>query len=238
MATVVTSIGLQGLEGYKVSVEVQIIPGKDSVSIVGLPDACVKESKDRVLAALYSINCQFPEKKIVINLSPTEQKKNSPLFDVAMAVGLMKEMNYFQDKIPPNSAFLGVLSLNGEIRAVRGMLPAILAAKKHHIKILYLLYIEDLPFSEIEGIELRFVHSIQEVIQSFSGQVIASLPSSSKSPQIPINSTAKSNISEKNFKHIIGHKQAKRALEIAVAGAHNVLQFGRFDVATTLYVRE
>ncbi|MCA1031334.1 hypothetical protein LCL95_09880 [Bacillus timonensis] len=149
MTTVVTSIGLQGLEGYKVHVEVQMIPGNESVSIVGLPDACVKESKDRVMAALYANDCRSFDKKIIINLSPSEQKKNSPLFDLAMAVGLMKEMNHFPHKIPSDSAFLGVLSLDGTVKSVKGMLPAILAAKKHKIKILYLPVIEDLPFSEL-----------------------------------------------------------------------------------------
>lgn len=111
MATVVSSIGMQGIDGYRVQVEVQLIPGKEEVNIVGLPDASVKESKDRVMAALYANGCQIPDKKIVINLSPTEQKKNSPIFDLAMAIGIMSEVDEMKDPIPEQAAFLGVLSL-------------------------------------------------------------------------------------------------------------------------------
>lgn len=85
LATVISSIGLKGMEGYRVQVEVQLLPGVEGVSIVGLPNASVKESKDRVMAALYANECEVPDKKIVINLSPAEQKKNSPIFDLAMA---------------------------------------------------------------------------------------------------------------------------------------------------------
>lgn len=75
MATIVNSIGLRGIEGYLVQIEVQIVPGKEGISIVGLPDLSVKESKDRVLGALASQDCELPEKRIIINLSPAEQKK-------------------------------------------------------------------------------------------------------------------------------------------------------------------
>ncbi|MFZ3578039.1 magnesium chelatase domain-containing protein [Virgibacillus sp. DJP39] len=117
MATIVTSIGLKGIEGYIVQIEVQLLPGVESVSIVGLPDASVKESKDRVMAALYANNCEVPDKKIVINLSLAEQKKNSPIFDLAMANGIMKENGDIKEFVPEGAAFLG-------------MLPAIIAAKK------------------------------------------------------------------------------------------------------------
>ena len=130
MATIVSSIGLKGIEGYRVQVEVQFLPGIEGVSIVGLPDASVKESKDRVMAALYANDCVVPDKKIVINLSPAEEKKNSPIFDLAMAVAIMKEAGDIKDLIPDNATFLGVLSLDGSVKPVAGMLPAIIAAKK------------------------------------------------------------------------------------------------------------
>lgn len=136
MATIVSSIGLKGIEGYSVQVEVQLIPGVESVNIVGLPDASVKESKDRVMAALYANDCQVPDKKIVINLSPAEQKKNSPIFDLAMAIAIMGEADEIRDPIPEQAAFLGVLSLDGSIKPVDGMLPAIIAARQEGFKIL------------------------------------------------------------------------------------------------------
>jgi len=170
MATLVNSIGLKGIEGYLVEVEIQMVEGIQGISIVGLPDASVKESKDRVLGTLGSYHCDLPEKRFIVNLSPAEQRKNSPFFDLAMAIGIMKELDYFPHEIPETAAFLGVLSLNGAVKPVEGMLPAIMAARNKGIKVLYLPHAADLPFRRLDGIELRFVRNLDEVIQSLSGQ--------------------------------------------------------------------
>ncbi|MBB6446717.1 YifB family Mg chelatase-like AAA ATPase [Bacillus benzoevorans] len=224
MATIVNSIGLRGIEGYLVQIEVQIVPGKEGISIVGLPDLSVKESKDRVLGALASQDCELPEKRIIINLSPAEQKKNSPIFDLGMAIGMMREVHHFSYKIPNDAAFLGVLSLDGSIKPVDGMLPAIMAAREEQIKTLYLPHIHDLPIQEIDGMELRFVTHINEVIESFSGQTTLFTHTSSKFT--PQESTEYTPVYSKDFKDIIGHKHAKRAFEIAAAGGHNILMSG------------
>lgn len=214
LATVVSSIGLKGIEGYSVQVEVQLVPG-EGVSIVGLPDTSVKESRDRVMAALYSYDCQIIDDKVVIHLSPAEQKKNSPIFDLAMAIGVMKEAGEIKDKIPDDAAFLGVLSLDGSIKSVEGMLPAIIAARKEGFKVLYLPRIQGVPFDSIDGIEFRFVERLQEVIDSFSGQLTAFFhaPIFTKETIDPTPPTY-----HKDFKNILRHQQAKRALEIAAAG--------------------
>lgn len=219
VATIIPSIGLKGIEGYRVNVEVQLLPGIEGVHIVGLPDASVKESKERVMAALYANEYQIPGKKIVINLSPAEQRKNSPIFDLAMAIGVLKEADEFTDPIPEQTAFLGVLSLDGTIHSVEGMLPAIVAARRQGFKVLYVPYLNDMPIDSIDGIELRFVQTIEEVITSFSGQLTLSPPAqTSPKPQ-------KTDI-YKDFQHVIGHEQPKRVLEIAAAGGHNVLLTG------------
>lgn len=186
MATVVSSIGLKGMEGYHVQVEVQLLPGVEGVSIVGLPDVSVKESKDRVMAALYANDCQVPDKKIIINLSPAEQKKNSPIFDLAMAIGIMKEAKEIKDPIPKHACFLGVLSLNGTIKAVNGMLPAIIAARQQGFKVLYLPEMDDVPLHQVEGIEFRFVKHFVMSLTPFPGNLLLShFPKSSpKNPQI------------------------------------------------------
>lgn len=223
MATVVTSIGLKGIEGYIVQVEVQLLPGVESVSIVGLPDASVKESKDRVMAALFANNREVPDKKVVINLSPAEQKKNSPIFDLAMAIGIMKESGDFKDSIPEDAAFLGVLSLDGTVKPVDGMLPAIIAAKKEKIKRLYLPPLKGIPLTHIEGIEFHFVETLHEVIESFSSQLTTfALPATTS--LVPPDDSPPNY--EKDFQYVLGHKQPKRALEIAAAGGHNVLMTG------------
>ena len=91
MTVKISSIGLKGLEGYRVQVEVQVSKGKESMVIVGLPDASVKESKERVLSTVRTQKCDVSDQKIVVNLSPSEQKKNAPFFDLAMALGILKE---------------------------------------------------------------------------------------------------------------------------------------------------
>src|SRR5699024_5015589 len=114
---------------------------------------------------------KVPEKKVVVNLSPAEHQKNSPIFDLAMAIEIMKETGDIKNPLPEKAAFLGLLSLDGTIQAVDGMLPAIMAAKKEGVKILYLPPMSDFPLIQIEGIELRFVETLQETIGSFSGTV-------------------------------------------------------------------
>ncbi|WP_233879565.1 YifB family Mg chelatase-like AAA ATPase [Virgibacillus halodenitrificans] len=223
MATIALSVGLKGMEGYLVQVEVQLLPGLESVSIIGLPNAAVKESKDRVMAALFANDCQIPDKKIIVHLSPAEQKKNSPIFDLAMAIGIMKEAGDIKFPLPEDAAYLGVLSLDGSIKSVDGMLPAILAAKKEKIKILYLPKMTDFPLTEVEGMELRFVETLQEVVESFSGQL--SLTTIFTPPHSPETSDDEI-LYDKDFKDILGHTHAKRALEIAAAGAYTVLMIG------------
>ncbi|WP_019377563.1 YifB family Mg chelatase-like AAA ATPase [Virgibacillus halodenitrificans] len=222
MATIALSVGLKGMEGYLVQVEVQLLPGMESVSVIDLPNAAVKESKDRVMAALYANDCQIPDKKIIVHLSPAGQKKNSPIFDLAMAIGIMKEAGDIKYPLPKDAAYLGVLSLDGCIKSVDGMLPAILAAKKEKIKILYLPKMTDFPLTEVEGMELRFVETLQEVVESFSGQL--SLTSAFTLPNSP--ETPDEIHYDKDLKDILGHTHAKRALEIATAGGHNVLMIG------------
>lgn len=223
MTTVTNSIGLRGIEGYCVNVEVQFLPGMNGVSIIGLPNASTKESKERVMTALYTSDCRVPHKRIVINLSPVEQKKNSPIFDLAMAIGILKEAGVIKSDIPANTAFLGVLSLDGSVRPADGMLPAIIAAGKEGIKTLYLPPFSDVPLTCMDGIELRFVETLHEVIDSLSGRLTCPTVKTPASMNSPTDITSAFN---KDFKHVLGHSQAKRALEIAAAGGHNVLMVG------------
>lgn len=155
------------------------------------------------MGALYVNGCEVPDKRIIINLSPTEQKKNSPIFDLAMAIGVMKEAGEFKDPIPNDAAFLGVLSLDGSIKPINGMLPVIIAAKKEDIKIVYLPSTIDMPITEVKGIELRFVNTLQEVIESFSGQLSAFSLSSTTTRE---STEPKAFTYERDFRDVIGHE--------------------------------
>ncbi|MGG1686632.1 YifB family Mg chelatase-like AAA ATPase [Pseudalkalibacillus sp. NRS-1564] len=219
MSAKVTSIGLKGLEGYRVQVEVQVTEGIETVIIVGLPDASVKESKERVSAALYSIGFPLVDSKVVINLSPAEQKKNGPLFDLPIAIGILKELKAIKDKIPPNTGFIGALSLDGTVLPVEGMIAAILAAKKLQLQTLFLPFDPTIPVVEIEDLELVYIHTIQDVVDLLSGQQILSVPK-------PKESTDERFHFQRNFNQVIGHDFAKRALEIAASGEHYFLMDG------------
>ncbi|MBE3570824.1 MAG: YifB family Mg chelatase-like AAA ATPase [Bacillales bacterium] len=222
MTVKVSSIGLKGLEGYRVQVEVQISQGTESMVIVGLPDASVKESKERVLSSIRTLDCDVTDQKIVVNLSPSEQKKNGPLFDLAMAIGVLKEREHIKEEISQNVAFLGALSLDGAVAKVEGMLPALIAAKGLGFKRVFLPYDPLIPLDMLEGIECIVVHHINDVLQYLSGQV--TLPLHEVKPKFEV--TESTYEFQKDFSHIIGHEQAKQALEIAAAGGHNVLMSG------------
>ncbi|PLR77824.1 magnesium chelatase [Bacillus sp. V3-13] len=218
MCVKVTSIGLKGMEGYRVNVEVKIIVGIDSIVIVGLPDASIKESKERIVAALnslgYSLSCQ----KVVINLSPPEQKKNGPMYDLPMAISVLLGLKGIEVQIPDHVGFLGALSLDGSIHPVEGMLPAVLAAKKVGLTKLYMPYDEKLPVLEFEGLEIIYVSSLHEVIKHLSGEEIIPFHPRTKEPVASINLM--------DFQQIIGHSYAKYALEVAAAGEHHVYMTG------------
>jgi magnesium chelatase family protein len=215
----VTSIGLKGLEGYLVSVEVQSMQGTESIVIVGLPDASVKESKDRIAAALYIMGYHLVNQKVIINLSPSEQKKNGPLFDLPMALGILLSKKAIPVRFSEHTAFLGALSLDGGVKVVEGMLPAVLAAKRLGIKTIYIPFDPTLPFLEFEEMEIVYISSLQEVIQHLSGQ--NRLPSY---PRPADHLFVKHEYM--NFNQIIGHTYAKSALEASAAGEHHLFMSG------------
>ncbi|MCM3763918.1 YifB family Mg chelatase-like AAA ATPase [Neobacillus niacini] len=223
MTVKVSSIGLKGLEGYHVQVEVRITPGTESMVIVGLPDASVKESRERVIAALSHFDMDVTDQKVVVNLSPAEQKKNGPLFDLAIAIASLKELNVIKGVISVETAFIGALSLDGTIVKAEGMLPALISAKALGLKRVYFPYDPAIPVHMLGDLECIVVQHIEEVVNHLEGQESLSLLPRA-TPQI-----AKPLFREppqKDFCHVIGHEHAKRALEIAAAGEHNILMSG------------
>ena len=219
MSVKVTSIGLKGLEGYRVQVEVQVKEGIESIVIVGLPDASVKESKERVSAALHSMGFSLVDMKVTINLSPSEQKKNGPLFDLAIAIGVLKSGKFLKEKIPMDAGFIGALSLDGTILPVEGMIAAILAAKKLKLKKLFLPYDPTIPKFETTELELIYIETLQDVMDHLAGRpTLPLLP--------PMELLEEPKVTGRDFNQIIGHQFAKRALEIAASGEHYLLMDG------------
>lgn len=216
----VISIGLKGMEGYLVSVEAGTYVGADSFKIVGLPDAAVKESKERINAALRSMGHVILGQKIIINLSPAEHKKSGPMYDLPMAISILSALHELETDIPEDMAFLGALSLDGSIQPVGGMLPAILAAKRLGVRKLIMPFDDQLPLLELEELEIIHVWSLIEVISLLSGNRNLS--------QFPKTFVKKEGYEHaySDFRQIIGHQEAKKALEVAAAGEHHVLMTG------------
>ncbi|MED3563089.1 YifB family Mg chelatase-like AAA ATPase [Bacillus xiapuensis] len=218
MCAKVTSIGLKGLEGYRVHVEVGAFVGNDSIKIVGLPDAAVKESKLRILAALRSLGYTLSGQNIIINLSPAEQKKSGPTFDFPMAVSVLISLNELTMSISESTGFIGALSLDGQIQPFEGMLAAVLAAKKLGLRKLYLPFDAKLPFLKFPEMELIYVSSLKESIAHLEG---CWQPPAHHQPEQP--ETAKNCL---DLAQIMGQRYAKNALETAAAGEHHVLITG------------
>ncbi|WP_421381790.1 YifB family Mg chelatase-like AAA ATPase [Bacillus salacetis] len=223
MMSKVTSVGLKGLEGYRVGVEVRISQDTESMVIVGLPDASVKESRERVLASLAHFDLDVTDKKVVVNLSPSDQKKNGALFDLAIAVASLRELGAIKCDIPQETAFIGGLSLDGSVVSGDGMLPAVIAAKALGIRLIYLPDDPAIPLHMLQEIECVVVRHIEEVVQHLEGQESLLLSPRLRTME-PVRD--KSQKHDKDFCHVIGHEQAKQALEIAAAGEHNLLMNG------------
>ncbi|WP_308315070.1 magnesium chelatase domain-containing protein [Bacillus sp. M6-12] len=218
MSARVTSIGLKGMEGYLVYAEVKAMVGVDSIVIVGLPDAAVKESKERIAAAFHSLGYSLSSKKIIIHLSPAEMKKNGPMFDLAMAISVLISLKELKMAIPEHIGFIGALSLDGRVQPVEGMLPAVLAAKKLGLKRLYMPFDERLPVLDFKEMDIIYISTLEEVIKHLKGQEITSLFSKPKELETGTNFT--------DFQQIIGHSYAKFALEIAAAGELHIFMSG------------
>ncbi|MDQ0415678.1 magnesium chelatase family protein [Mesobacillus stamsii] len=196
--------------------------GKESMVIVGLPDASVKESKERVMAVLRLLKCDLTDRKVVVNLSPPEQRKNGAMFDLAMAVGILKEEGFIKMALPERIAFIGALSLDGSVRKADGMLPALIAAKLLGFDKVVMPNDESVPTEMLKDLECIKVANIHEVMEYLSGQLLLPLSAVVAKTEEELCDFSFSH----DFPHIIGHENAKEALEIAAAGGHNVLMSG------------
>ena len=174
MLAITKSIALQGLEGYLVSIQIDIANGLPDFQIVGLPDTSVKESKERVKTAIKNSNIEFLSRKVIVNLSPANTKKEGSMFDLPIAIGILiangNIRSYNLNKILEETAFIGELSLNGNIEKTKGILPICIEAKKLGLKRIILPKQNAEEVEVLQDLEILPVNTLREVIQYLNGK--------------------------------------------------------------------
>ncbi|NTW71708.1 MAG: YifB family Mg chelatase-like AAA ATPase [Eubacteriaceae bacterium] len=233
MFSEIYSCSILGVNGLMVQVEVDISNGLPTYSLVGLPDASVRESKERVFSAIKNNGFKYPMKRITINLAPANIKKEGSWYDLPIAIGILTA----SEEISPSSdlkeyVFIGELSLNGSLRPVRGILPMMIEARDRGYKYAVIPYENAGEASLVSGIIIYPARHISAVADHIAGEEY--LPSYSSDISSLFNEKS---VIDMDFSEVKGQENVKRAMEVAAAGYHNIIMIGPPGAGKTMLAR-